>query len=92
MDRLSIRPLLCIAVLALAACEDQRQGNVDPSTNREETEQLVAAMQNRPEVAPDKMRNGPDTDLLPAPTGPAPDAHGNHAAHGGSVSSHSDHR
>jgi hypothetical protein len=69
---------MVMAALAVAACAEQRQRNVDPSTSRTETDDLIAAMHNQPEVAQGKLRTGPDTALLPAPTGPAPGAHAGH--------------
>lgn len=78
--------LVCSAALALVAC-GSRQQNLEPSTSQAETEALVAAMENQPQIAAGELRKGPDTALLPAATGPAPAAH---SGHGGDA--HHQHR
>lgn len=62
---------------ALAACGGMGPEG-GPSTSREETEELIAAMKHQPQIAAGELRKGPDTALLPAPTFPDPAAHGGH--------------
>jgi len=71
--------LVFTGTLALTACGGP-QRNLEPSTSQAETDALVAAMQNQPQIAAGELRDGPDTALLPAPSGPGPSAH---AGHGG---------
>ena len=79
--------VVCAATFSLGACAGGRQQNLEPSTSQAETDALLAAMQNQPQIAAGELRQGPDTALLPAPTGPAPGAHG---GHGGDL--HHEHR
>lgn len=73
-------PALTAGALALAACGTGPQPEGELSTSQAETAQLVAAMEQQPQIAAGQVRSGPDTALLPAPTGPDRAAH---AAHGG---------
>ena len=71
---------LAAGALALAACGGRAQPEAELSTSHAETAQLVAAMEQHPQIAAGQVRSGPDTNLLPAPTGPARSAHEGHGA------------
>ena len=76
MRTTSFKLVLVTAALATAGCSNREMS--DLSTDAAETEELIAAVQSQPEIASGQLREGPDTHLLPPPTGPAPGAHAGH--------------